>query len=385
MVSCFAAIGVAAPARAGVPQAAIGVAAPAPAATSQDEERKLQWQADFRLRFESDWDSRRAVGIKRLDRDRLRIRARFGLTFAPTSMLSFGTRVRTGSRRSQQSPHITIVDFDGFPTFDHEVLLDKWYARVVGERFSVWGGKNSYPFWKQDEFFWDDDVTLAGGAGSYKTPWKGWDFTLTVGYFALPDGGVGFNGRLGAGQLALSTTAGPVAFTAAGGVFFFDGAPGAEHLRRGNGARDYTLWVGNLQAKWQAWGQPVTLGLDVMHNSENYSPTDPDPFTAANHDQRNGYVSLVTVGQLSRKGAWLIGYYYAHIETLAVHASYAQDDWVRWGSPTQTDSSDLKGHEIRLAYAPLANANLVARLYLVEAITSVQDGKRFRLDFNYTF
>ena len=365
--------------------AAIGVAAPARAAEPQDEGQKLQWQADFRLRLESDWDSRRPNGSERAGRDRLRIRVRFSLTYAPTSLFSFGARVRSGSRRSQQSPHITIVDFDDNPTGDKHALLDRWYARVSGEHASVWGGRNSYPFWKQDEFFWDDDVTLAGVAASYKIPWKRWSVTLNGGYFALPDGGVGFNGQLGGGQAVLSTTVGPVAFTGAGGVFLLDGAPGAEHLRRGNGARDYTIWVGNLQAKWQAWGRPVTLGLDVMHNSEDYSPSDPDPVTAANHDQRNGVVSCVSVGQSSQKGDWLAGYSYAHIETRAVNGSYAQADWVRWGSPNQTDSSDLKGHEIRLAYVPLANANLLARLYLVEAITSVQDGKRFRLDFNYTF
>jgi hypothetical protein len=29
--------------------------------------------------------------------------------------------------------------------------------------------------------------------------------------------------------------------------------------------------------------------------------------------------------------------------------------------------------------------NILARLYLVDAITSIQDGKRFRIDFNYAF
>ncbi len=159
----------------------------------------------------------------------------------------------------------------------------------------------------------------------------------------------------------------------------------SKHLRNGNGTRDYTLWVGNLQAKLQGAGKPLTLGLDVMHNSEDYSPTDPDPFTAAHYDQRDGFVSFATFGQLKKRGDWLAAYYYAHIETLALNASYAQDDWVRWGSATQTDSSDLKGHEIRFAYSLAKNLNVVARWYLVEAVTSVQDGKRFRLDFNHKF
>ena len=90
-------------------------------------------------------------------------------------------------------------------------------------------------------------------------------------------------------------------------------------------------------------------------------------------------------GQLKKQHDWLIGYYYAHIETFAVTASYAQDDWVRFGSGPQTDSSDIEGHEIRAGYALLANINLLARVYFVEAITTQQDGNRFRLDFNWRF
>ncbi len=156
-------------------------------------------------------------------------------------------------------------------------------------------------------------------------------------------------------------------------------------MRNGNGARDYSIWKGSLQARFAVGKRPLTLAGDVMHNVEDYSPNDPDPFTASNFDQNNGYVLSILLGALQKRGDWQAGYYYAYLETLAVHASYAQDDWVRWGSATQTDSSDLKGHELRFVMALSKRANLMARLYLVEAITSVLDGKRFRLDFNYSF
>ena len=45
----------------------------------------------------------------------------------------------------------------------------------------------------------------------------------------------------------------------------------------------------------------------------------------------------------------------------------------------------MEGSELRFAYALEKNMNLVARLYLVEAITTGEDGSRFRLDLNYTF
>ena len=90
-------------------------------------------------------------------------------------------------------------------------------------------------------------------------------------------------------------------------------------------------------------------------------------------------------GQLRERHDWLLGYYYAYIETFAVNASYAQDDWHRFGSGTQTDSSDFKGHEFRAAYAISRALNVMARLYFVDAITSGQDASRFRLDLNWRF
>jgi hypothetical protein len=91
------------------------------------------------------------------------------------------------------------------------------------------------------------------------------------------------------------------------------------------------------------------------------------------------------LGGTKEAGDWQFGAWYTRIEALAVNPSYAQDDWVRWGSATQTDSSDLKGFELRAAVGLGHGQNLMARLYLVEAITSQQDGKRFRIDYNVGF
>ena len=55
------------------------------------------------------------------------------------------------------------------------------------------------------------------------------------------------------------------------------------------------------------------------------------------------------------------------------------------GGNGQTDSSDFRGHEIRLAWTIRNNLNLVNRLYIVESVSSRQDGNRFRLDLNYKF
>jgi hypothetical protein len=132
-------------------------------------------------------------------------------------------------------------------------------------------------------------------------------------------------------------------------------------------------------------GIPFTLGVDVFNNFMDYSAAEAAPLAAVNRDQTLGYVFSATIGQLKNRYDWLVGYYYAHIETFAVDAAYAQDDWSRFGSGSQSEVSDFAGHEIRLGYAFSKNVNVMARLFLVEAITTRQDGNRFRLDLNWKF
>jgi len=363
----------------------LGLPVVASAEIQVDNSGKLQLYGDFRFRLESDFDSQRSNGIARDDRDRARVRLRFGLKAKLNDTLELGARIRSGASESQQSPHITIDDFNGNDTGDSDVNLDKLFAKIKNSNGGwLWLGRNSFPFWKQNELFWDDDVTVAGLAGGLK---KG-NFVLNVGYAALPVGMKDFSGDLGGVQGVYSHQLGGIPVTAALGYFNFDADSGdsdAATLRSGNGGRDYQIWVLNIQSKFKVASRPLVLGMDYMHNSENYSKTDPNSTTAANTDEKDGYVLSAKYGKVKNFGDWQLGYYYAHIERFAVNASYAQDDWVRFGSAVETDASDFKGHEYRLKYGLGKKMNLVARYYTVESLTSVQNGKRFRVDFNYKF
>jgi len=135
----------------------------------------------------------------------------------------------------------------------------------------------------------------------------------------------------------------------------------------------------------------MTFGLDYLNNSESYSASDPDPFTAFNRDETDGFVASVSYGK-TNPGHWLAAYYYADVETFAMNSSYSQDDWMRWGSANETRSSNFSGHEFRFVYGLMDKMNLVARLYIVEAnalrsvsATAKEDGNRLRVDVNYRF
>lgn len=366
--------------------ALIQAGAPARAEVSLGDEGKLTLGGDFRFRLEGDWDSQRADGSERDDRARARVRARLALGWQITDAWEFGTRLRSGSEASQQSSHITVADFDGNDTGDADFMLDKWFLEGRSERLWGWAGRNGFPFWKQNEMFWDDDVTPAGVAGGWARPLAGsGTLSLNLGYLQLPVGMTAFSGHLGAGQVVFEHDGAGADFIVAAGLFGFEADPDdpeALGLRNGNGGRDYTIAVVSAQVRDSVARRPLVLGLDYLHNSEDYARD--DPFAFANRDQSDGFVASVQWGPTA-KGSWQFGYWFARIETLALNASYAQDDWIRWGSAVQTDSSDYEGHELRGSYGLGDAGRLVVRLFLVEAITSRQDGKRLRIDYNLGF
>lgn len=345
---------------------------------------KLTYYGDLRLRYEADYDSARADGTIRDDRHRARIRARVGLNYELDNHWRAGVRVRTGNHRSQQSSHLTFKTDDGSHD-DLDFVVDKYFLAYRNDHYSAWAGRNSFPFWKQNELFWDDDVTPTGLAASM-TPGGG-DVTLTLGGFMLPDGGYQVHQPMVGGQVRYTLQVGEVMATLAPGFFhFFETDDPANYLLTGNDRRDYAVAALNAQVATELTGVPVTLGVDFYKNFADYSTGVSDPFiTPSNKDENFGYVLSARLGSLKEKGDWLLGYYYAHIEQFAVNASYAQDDWIRWGNGPQTRSSNFEGHEIRAAYAVLDTLNIVARWYLVESVKGAEDGNRFRLDVNFSF
>ena len=349
------------------------------------------------MRLETDWESFRGDGTERDDRTRLRIRARLGALVKPTDWLQAGARLRTGNDDHQQSGHITIHDFDGNSTGASDINFDKWFVNVRWKTLSVWAGRNSLPWWKQNSLFWDDDVTPRGLGGTWSTSLGPGELTLNGGYYNLPVGMRDFTGEAGSGQLVYALDGDTAGLTLAGGVMDIeaDATPGDRATRimlQGNPLRDYTLWLAQVQVRFNALPRDFYLGADYLHNSQSYSANDPDEFTAFHRDDVDGYVLQAVYGDVEERGDWLAGVYYTRLEALSIHNSYAQDDWVRWGSSDQTAASNMRGPEFRFGVGLGYNMDLIFRLYLVRGInkelpTDVrnQTGKRFRIDWNISF
>ena len=361
-----------------------------------NEAETIRLFGEARLRYESDFDSQTEAGVSRDDRQRMRVRARLGLRYLPSENLLFQVRARTGPEFSQQSTNITFADFSGGDNNEFSAVMDQWFMQLKSGPVQSWIGRNQFPFWthNNNEMFWSNNATIAGGFASYKIPDTLPEIELRGGYFALPDGAYDIAGSMGAGQAIISFDPAP-GWTVKGstGLFVLSGADNSRYLLDGNGTRDYQIGIVSLQAdkaiKANTLGiDYVRIGGDIIHNFESYAADDPDPVSAAFNNDRSGIVASLFAGhhgETGNKGRWHAGYKYAYIEKLAINASYAQSDWTRWGINRQEVNSDIKGHEFEARYWLTNNINLRARLFLVESIATVQDGNRFRLDLYYNF
>ncbi len=330
-------------------------------AQKSEGEPTLKFSGDLRLRFEKDYS---VTG--REDRDRSRYRFRFGLVHKRGD-IEVGARIATGSPTDQQSPHQTFGGDFGKKNFH----MDKAYFKYRFESGWVWLGKNSFPFWKQNEMFWDDDVTPEGISAAY----SGSNVTLTGGQYFIDNFGEGlFESTLSAAQISLSNKSSEVGITGAVGIYMFNNKKGDTAAYNALDNMDQNIIVASAQVKFNVSDDvPMTIGGDFMKNLE-------DPTITGFENETQGFVAQISV----KPGKWLLAAYYANIEKYAVVPNFAQDDWWRFGSG-HTDSSDLKGFELRVAYDLGNKMNLVARHYVTEMIVGSSDANRFRLDLNVKY
>jgi hypothetical protein len=359
---------------------------------------KFEVFGDARLRFESDFDSVDEASEKRDDRDRIRLRARLGARYHLSEALTIQARARTGPKFSQQSTNITILDLSGNSNDDISFVMDQWFIRGRTEGMEAWLGRNTFPFWRHNnnEMFWNDNATIAGSylqLDLFESETT--QVEVRTGYFALPDGAIDFSGQLTAAQLVAGHQINHEwKVTGSAGYFHINGSGDTKYLVDGNGDRDYKIGILSLEAERAI--QPANIdinfirfGADAIRNFADYSSQDIDAVTAEFSKAKDGFtVSSVlgsTITDSEGRGRWQLSYMYAYIEKLAINSAYGQSNWVRWGANRQSDVSNLKGHELGFRYWINKSLDINKRLFLVDSISTPQDGNRFRVDLNIRF
>jgi hypothetical protein len=362
------------------------------------DDQKLEIFGDTRLRLEKDFDSKTESGEKRDERDRLRLRARVGVRYMFDEHFRLQIRARSNPEGGQQTTNITIADFSGNDRDDFRMALDQWFIEAKSQDARGWLGRSNFPFWQHNnaEVLWGDNVTIAGAYVQSELPHlRNTAIQLRAGHFALPDGHRDFTNQLTAAQLVFDQSLdADWVLRYSLGYFHINGSGRTQYLNDGNANRDYKIGVASIQADHEldlgAYRIDfIRFGGDLIHNFENYSATDSDPTTAQYHDEKSGFAVSTTLGGKTSKpnggGGWHLNYMYAYIEKFAINSAYGQSNWVRWGEGKQSDVTNMKGHEIGLRYWFSKNVDINNRLFLVDSITTEQDGNRFRMDLNIRF
>ncbi len=396
---------------------------------------RLKWEGDFRLRYQGDlFADGNAPGTSFVDepyglgsisdpintekdRQRLRIRARLGLSAKITDYVSAGLRVTTGNTSDPVSTNQTLGnDFNKF-----SLVLDRAFAKVQPwDWLSVSGGRMPNPFFSTD-LVWDDDLNFDGVAATFK-PWARSDRAgkpfITLGAFPLQEVESSVN-NLARDQWLYAAQAGldwkmdantrwrfglayydyqniaAVEDTVIDGLYDYAGSV-LSSRQKGNTrfevapvdqpglfglAADYSLV--NLTATLDlAHFEPVHVILDgdVVKNI-GYDEAGVNSLVTPQEAKTLGWQTKVTVGwpSMQNRGDWQVFLGYRHLERDAVLDAFADSDFRLGGT-------NSKGFFIGGLYGVDRNSWLSAKWLSADQI----DGEPFgvdvlQVDFNAKF
>ena len=309
------------------------------------------WKGDVRYRYEIRNDDE-----VEHNRDRHRIRVRFGVFPWITEELSAGIQLSTAGAGDPVSRNQTLGD--GFTAKDinlNQAFID-FHPMALGldgnVNFILGKREVKTTLVRVNDLVWDSDLTLEGLTIQYgkdgKTQKSGFNFV--AGYYFLDELSKSEDDPFfWAAQLGYTGMAGDLGFTLGAGYYDFHNIEGkdggvlgfddAEGETFGNsdtktaGAYDYDFNVleifGSIGGKfsgglpWKAYGQ---YGVNVADNVD---------------DDDKGYVLGFKLGKAKKVGQWEIDANYTYLEKDAVVGAYTDSD--RFGGGTDGAGFEVGG------------------------------------------
>lgn len=297
---------------------------------------RLSAYGDFRLRAES---SELAAPGGGGTRDRFRVRARLGASYAIDDELLVGGRLVTGARNDPRSPHATLGDgLEGLEfTLDRAFLT--WRPAAL-ESTWVTAGKFANPQRTNPvygELAWDADVQPEGVAFGWGTELGtgGARLELSAGEYLLVEQALAEESLATVAQVVLTSplATGVEGQLAVGWSRVSDPAPdGATRLvaqnggnalvdRNGDGtpdgfAQDFGVLDVVASVRIERGAHPLTLAFEALEN-------------LAADEESTGYALGLAWGRASHAGDWRAFVQRHYIEREAVFSVFAQDDFPR--------------------------------------------------------
>jgi len=362
-------------------------------ATIDSTDTHLHMGGDFRFRIEHDWNSQKSDGTYRMDRSRLRYRFRFGLTKQLNKQFQVEARIRTGNLNDQQGPHVTLGKTSEFGLTS--LGFEKASFQYKTQKFWIWVGKNSFPFWKQHELLWNDNVFPEGVALGLKPKLnKIVTITPTLGHFIINSNGQLFDEDqyLSAielnSQLFISNEHRLIYNFK--NLFFHNIANIPDG--KGDYFLNYNILSNSLFYSFYSGDKSFSIGVDWYQNTSDYT-NHREKMKSELVDEKMGFVAYLKYGQLKSQGDIEVQFYYANIGKYAIVDYFAQNDWARWDysnfGATGSRLSNFRGIEVRVGYKIIQHTNIILRYYSVQQLITtdshLESGSRIRIDLNIAF
>jgi hypothetical protein len=327
---------------------------------------RMTWTGDFRMRY--DWQARDEAGSDDpIDRNRARIRARFGFKYDVNDNTELGVQMATGS----EDPISTNQTLDDRFS-SKSIVLDKAYAKHTFDdgRAKVYLGKFSNPFVSTPLLF-DEDLRFEGAAGQYEF---GNGIFVNAGAFPLDESSSeSGDAMLYAAQGGYSMENDDLGATASLGYYDFNDAMSvSEDETAGNTAgAKFKVW--NPQVNVELYSLPLFVALEAAYAHN----------TAADADG-NGWWLGATVGDRKVKdlGDWQVDATYRRLEADVTYDEFPDSDFNDFNDAGTNNKGWTLGYTLGLG----KGWQHAFKYYDAQSLDGPQvDEKRIQADLKYKF
>ncbi len=351
---------------------------------------KLSFEGDFRFRVEQDWNSKKADGSFRDNRTRFRYRLRAGAEYLE-SWYSIGFRIRTGNPVKQQDPQLTLgsgsKEFGTLP-----IGLEKTYFQIEHNEFKFWAGKNAFPFEKNNELFWSDNVYPEGVSFGKRFQFHSKfinEANVRAGHFIISTKGksLGEDTYFQGYQTYMKLLKNRVELFPS--FYLFRNVP---NIPDGNETFEIDYSILHVGTRFNIVKKSMlNIELDYYYNLQDYNQN--DSISTKFKEQKSGVTVGLKHGLLKQKGDWLFKASYAYLQQYSVLDFMAQNDWVRWdysssGSPDGR-LTNYNGVELVAGHMIAKKVRLTMKYYVVEQLIpyglTKETGSRIRFDLDVKF
>jgi len=344
-------------------------------------EDKIKWNGDFRYRYEQIDNQEKTDQIGKDDRNRTRIRARFGLTAQVAEDVKAGIALATGSRGGDPiSSNETLTGGNA----DKGIALDQAYISwAFADNTALIAGKTKVHYFKpgKNSMIYDGDLRPEGAHLKYDNK----KLFATAGYnFMSSDDGSSGNGdiietygaqagyRFKLGEDINATVGlGYYSIPLEGSSFQVDSSKSFGNTEDGSTNKylyNYEISQVFAEVKTKISGVKTTFYGDFVNNADGKEDT--------------GYVLGIKAGKVKNKGDFGLSYAYQDLEADAVMGAHTDSDFGGGGA-------DTRGSKISAALGLSKNTKLQATYFDTEYgganNTTEYDYNRIQIDLKTKF